>query len=145
MQLELCFIPLHNTNSIRINLPVMNKVLVAALTMVTLFTTQASAQVATFNSLSLPFSNTILTTAQYNKVLESSNYSNVIIDDNSLATKQHLAILPTTGYMFGDNSTAITPAILLQPTDAIEPMAIALEKWMEQEITLQQPKRRHKR
>ncbi len=124
----------------------MNKVLVAALIMVALITTsQASAQVATFNSVSLPFSNTILTTAQYNQVLESTNSRNIATESNSLPTKQHLAILPSTGYMFGDNITGMATAILTTPATEIEPMAVALEKWMENELILQQSKRRRKR
>jgi hypothetical protein len=123
----------------------MNRVLVAALTLVTLVATQASAQVATFHSLSLPFSNTILTTAQYNQVLESANSYSIPTEESSTQTKKHLAILPATGYMFGDNTIGITTAIVTQPTTELEPMAVALQEWVNQELILQQSKRRRKR
>ncbi|WP_299817674.1 hypothetical protein [uncultured Pontibacter sp.] len=125
----------------------MKKLLTAALTLVILLSiaTQSSAQVATFNSLSLHFSNTILTTAQYHQVLKGSQAKNADQEEYAVETKQHLGALPATGYVFGDNTAARPMDILATPTSVEEPMAVALEKWVTKELALQEPKRRNKR
>lgn len=124
----------------------MKKMLTATLTLVAILviTTQASAQVATFNSLSLQFSNTVLTTSQYYQVLEGAKSTNISVEEGTTVTKQHLGALPATGYMFGDNTVSEPVDILAAPATDDEPMATALEKWMTKELALQQPKRRGK-
>ncbi|MEJ8803669.1 hypothetical protein [Pontibacter sp. H249] len=121
----------------------MKKMLTATLTLVALLLvgSQASAQVATFNSLSLHFSNTILTTAQYQQVLEGPK-ANVLEQDSDYGQKQHLSALPTTGYLFGDNKEPKSLDILAAPAAEAEPMAAALDKWINKELATQQPKRR---
>lgn len=121
----------------------MKKLLTATLTLVAVLviSSQASAQVATFNSLSLHFSNTILTTAQYQQVLEGTKPNKQVAEDNPV--KQSLVALPATGYAFGDNTISEPAEILATPATA-EPMATALENWISKELALQQPKRRGK-
>lgn len=124
----------------------MKKMLTAVLTLVILLviSSQASAQVAAFNSLSLHFSNTILTTAQYNQVLEGKNPNKQFAKESNALTKQHLTALPATGYLFGDNTQENPADILAAPTADAEPMTAALENWMNKELALQQPKKRGK-
>lgn len=121
----------------------MKKLLAATLTIVTILViaTQASAQVATFNSLSLHFSNTVLTAAQYRQVLESSKANRANDVYSNPATKQHLEALPATGYLFGDNKENKQPDVLATPDTEAEPMTDALDRWVAKEIALQQPKR----
>ncbi|MBC5993833.1 hypothetical protein [Pontibacter cellulosilyticus] len=122
----------------------MKKLLTATLTLVVILviSAQASAQVATFNSLSLHFSNTILTTAQYQQVLEGTKPNKQIVEDTP--GKQALVALPATGYAFGDNTLSEPAEILATPVSEAEPMAIALDNWINKELALQQPKRRGK-
>ena len=124
----------------------MKKMLAATLTLVAILviSSQASAQVATFNSLSLHFSNTILTTAQYHQVLQGSKANTIDQEVSSPAVKQHLSALPSTGYLFGDNKEDKPLDILAVPATETEPMAAALERWVTKELALQQPKRRNK-
>ena len=122
----------------------MKKMLTAILTLVAILviSSQATAQVAAFNSLSLHFSNTILTTAQYNQVLEGKNPNKQLGEENTALTKQHLTALPATGYLFGDNTQENPADILAAPAVDAEPMTAALENWMNKELALQQTKKR---
>ena len=122
----------------------MNKPLNATFVLIILFfiTSQASAQVAAFNSLSLHFSNTILTTAQYRQVLEGPMSGSQVAEAEDAFTKQHLGMLPATGHLFGDNTESKQMDILAEPSEKAEPMSVALEKWVNKELILQQPKRR---
>ncbi|GAB3202722.1 hypothetical protein ABID22_001030 [Pontibacter aydingkolensis] len=124
----------------------MKKLLTATLTLVALLvvTTQASAQVAAFNSLSLHFSNSILTTAQYHQVLESAKSGNKNTNEITAVTKQHLSALPTTGYVFGDNTESKPITILGEATLEAEPMDTALENWITKKLAMQHPKYRGK-
>lgn len=124
----------------------MKKLLTATLTFVALLiiTSQASAQVATFNSLSLQFSNTVLTTSQYYQVLEGAKSNKLAVEEGTDFTKQHLGALPATGYIFGDNTVSEPVNVLAAPVLNDEPIATALENWITKELALQQPKRRGK-
>lgn len=115
----------------------MTKSLTAILTLAAVFvlTSQASAQVATFSSLSLQFSNSLLSTVQPQQAFAG---------EAPAFTKQHLTALPATGYTFGENSSDKPVDILAAPAQDAKPMSDALATWVNNELALQQNRRRSK-